>query len=152
MDRAERIGCVSENPTSMPKSVTPQPRRRPIVLVADDDRDARAIYRMYLKAQGCGVLTARDGQVAIQKIARIRPDVIVLDLAMPRVDGWATAAQLKSERETRDIPIIALSAVQTSRDSARAAGCDAFLAKPCLPELLWCEIRLLLRRDPATSH
>jgi two-component system cell cycle response regulator DivK len=129
----------------MANSVTPKTGRRPIVLVADDDRDARAIYRMYLKAQGCGVLTARDGDVALRKAARVRPDVIVLDLAMPRTDGWTAAKRLKREAETRNIPIIALSAVQTSRQSARAAGCDAFLAKPCLPELLWCEIRLLLR-------
>src|SRR5438132_1205659 len=118
--------------------------KRPVVLVVDDDRDARELYRLYLKAMGCRVFTARDGLAAIAKARRRHPDVIVMDLLMPRLDGWGAAARLKSEEATRLIPIIALSAVQISRASARAAGCDGYLAKPCLPELLWWEIRALL--------
>lgn len=118
--------------------------RRPVVLVVDDDPDARDMYGVYLKAMGCRVYTARDGLVAIEKARRRHPDVIVMDLAMPRLDGWSATARLKGEEPTRDIPIIALSAVQMSRNSARAAGCDAYLAKPCLPALLWWEIQAML--------
>jgi CheY-like chemotaxis protein len=117
---------------------------RPVVLVVDDDRDARAIYGLYLRAKGCRVVTAPDGMAAITRAVRHRPDVIIMDLAMPRLDGWAATRRLKRRRVTAGTPIIALSAVDCARDSARAAGCDAFLAKPCLPELLWCEIRVVL--------
>jgi CheY-like chemotaxis protein len=116
----------------------------PVVLVVDDDRDARDMYGLYLKTMGCRVYTAPDGVVAIQKAKRRHPDVIVMDLAMPRLDGWGATTRLKGGADTRNIPIIALSAVQISRSSARAAGCDGYLAKPCLPALLWWEIRAML--------
>jgi two-component system, cell cycle response regulator DivK len=120
-----------------------------VVLVVDDDLDARLIYRHYLTVMGCHVYTARDGHVGVEIAKRRKPDVIVMDLAMPRLDGWAATAELKQSPETRAIPIIVLSAVPTSRSEARAAGCDGLLSKPCLPELLWLEIRLLLRSELA---
>ena len=119
-------------------------KRRPVVLVVDDDLDARIIYRQYLTRMGCRVVTAPDGLKAIAKAKTCRPDVIVMDLLMPRLDGWEATARLKQSRRTKHIPVIALSAVQTSRDRARAAGCDGFLAKPCSPELLWWEVRVLI--------
>lgn len=118
--------------------------RKPLILVADDDADARSIARTYLVAQGCRVVTAADGLAAVERATKHLPDAIVMDLAMPRVDGWEAIARLKREPRTRHIPIVALSAVQTSRDSARSVGCDAFLAKPCLPELLWWQVRVLI--------
>ena len=114
------------------------------VLVVDDDRDARAMYGMYLRHVGCRVRTARDGQVAISKANDSPPDVIVMDLAMPRLDGWTASRWLKASPATAHIPIIALSAACDAREKARAAGCDGFLAKPCQPDLLWWEIRALL--------
>ena len=128
---------ASENPT-VPAS------HRPLVLFVDDDRDAREIYRQYLRAMGCRVITARDGGAAIDQAILYRPDIIVMDLAMPHMDGLTATRHLRRWEKTRRVPIIALTAVQTSRDSARKAGCDAFLAKPCLPELLWWEVRALL--------
>src|SRR5204863_5458808 len=117
---------------------------RPSVLVVDDDLDARTMYGLYLKSRGCIVYTASDGGGAITQAHVLHPDVIVLDLAMPHVDGWAAAERLRKSPVTRDIPIIALTAVPGARESARLSGCDAFMAKPCLPQLLWCEVRLLL--------
>jgi two-component system, cell cycle response regulator DivK len=114
------------------------------VLVVDDDRDARTMYRMYLVHAGCKVRTARDGVAALEKVKRRAPDVIVMDLAMPRLDGWTASTWLKASPATAHIPIIALSAAPTAREDARACGCDGFLAKPCLPDLLWWEIRALL--------
>ena len=113
----------------------------------DDELDARQIYRHYLTAVGCHVYTARNGAIGVEVAKRRKPDVIVMDLAMPRLDGWAATAELKRSLDTCAIPIIMLSAVPTSRAEARAAGCDGFLAKPCLLELLWCEIRLVLSTD-----
>ena len=131
---------------------------RPLVLIVDDDVDARAMYGEYLRAMGCVVFTASNGAVAIEKASALRPDVIVMDLAMPKVDGWTATSRLKASDRTQRIPVIALSAVELSRDSASAAGCDGFLAKPCLPELLWWQIRAVLgprlRRvsaEPASS-
>ncbi|MCU1385955.1 MAG: Signal transduction response regulator [Acidobacteria bacterium] len=117
------------------------------VLVVDDDRDARAMYRMYLMHVGCKVRTARDGHAAITKANAWAPDVIVMDLAMPRLDGWTASRWLKSSPATAHIPIIALSAALAAREHAREAGCDGFLAKPCQPDLLWWEIRALLHPE-----
>ncbi len=114
------------------------------VLVVDDDRDARAMYRMYLVHAGCKVRTARDGASAIDKAKHWTPDVIVMDLAMPRLDGWTASKWLKASPATAHIPIIALSAAPMAREDARACGCDGFLAKPCTPRLLLWEIRALL--------
>jgi two-component system cell cycle response regulator DivK len=116
------------------------------VLVVDDDEDARSIYSTYLQHVGCAVKTAADGRAAFEAASHWAPDVIVMDLMMPNIDGWTASKWLKASPATRHIPIIALSAVQTGREGARAAGCDAYLAKPCLPDLLWWEIRALL--DP----
>jgi CheY-like chemotaxis protein len=115
------------------------------VLVVDDDADARAIYGGYLRRCGCRVLTAADGAAGVAKALRLRPDVIVMDLAMPKLDGWAATRLLRQQKATARTPIIAVSAVEMARDSARRAGCDAYIAKPCLPELLWWEIRVVLQ-------
>lgn len=117
---------------------------RPVVLVVDDDLDARLIYRHYLTVMGCHVYTARDGHIGVEMAKRRKPDIIVMDLAMPRLNGWAATAELKQSESTRHIPIIVLTAVPASRNDARVAGCNGFLAKPCLPEMLWSEIRNLL--------
>jgi two-component system, cell cycle response regulator DivK len=119
-------------------------KSKPSILVADDDLDARTMYGLYLKSMGCDVYTATDGAGAIKQAMALHPDLIVLDLAMPHIDGWAAAERLRRSPVTRGIPIIALTAIPGARESARLSGCDAFMAKPCLPQMLWCEVRLLL--------
>ena len=118
---------------------------RPVILVVDDDEDARIIYSTYLRAMGCEVFTADDGRPAVDKATDLLPDVIVMDLAMPRVDGWEAIRRLHESSWTRLIPIIAVSAVQLSRQTAFEAGCDAYLTKPCEPQVLWSQIRALLK-------
>lgn len=127
------------------------PDWRPTVLVVDDNIDARAISRMYLRAMGCRVYTAVDGVEGIARATERLPDVIVLDLEMPRLNGWDAARLLKQSPATGHIPIVALTAMHGARETSRTAGCDAFLAKPCLPELLWWEIRLLLGMEAAPT-
>src|ERR671932_5104 len=122
-------------------------RRRatgPRVLIVDDDRASREMYRAFLTYTGCIVTTASDGKRAIDQAHRTHPDVIVMDLLMPRLDGWTASKWLKGSPTTAHIPIIALSAVLNTRAHARAIGFDAFLAKPCPPDLLWWEIKALL--------
>ena len=111
---------------------------RPKVLLVDDDRDTRSMYRAYLTLSGCDVRTARDGQRAIDKAHQYVPDVIVMDLAMPNLDGWTASTWLKGSPVTKHIPIIALSAMANARESAHAAGVlrDA-LALAGIPESAW---------------
>ena len=88
--------------------------------------------------------TAADGGVAIDQAHRWAPDVIIMDLTMPGFDGLTASRWLKESPATAHIPIIALSGRSTAREEARAAGCDGFLAKPCLLEVLSWEIQALL--------
>jgi CheY-like chemotaxis protein len=113
------------------------------VLIVDDDRDTREMYGKYLEHAGLHVITVPNGKRALAAAKAQHPDVIVMDLSMPGMDGLTAARHLKSSPETADIPIIALTAAITSREAARAAGCDGYLAKPCLPDLLLWEVRAL---------
>jgi two-component system, cell cycle response regulator DivK len=136
------------NTRAQPQSVAlAEPHQDITVLVVDDDFDARTIFGLYLEAMGCIVHTAVNGAAAIAEATAHVPDLIVLDLVMPELDGWAAAERLKRSDLTRHIPIIALSAVPGARDSAKISGCDAYLAKPCLPQVLWGEISALLGRS-----
>ena len=118
-------------------------RTRPVVLVADDDAATRRAYRSYLLKVGCRVITASDGEVAVTRAIEHLPDVVIMDLAMPKLDGWAATRILKRRTTTSRIPVIAL-AGPNARHSAHAAGCDAYLSKPCQPDMLWCQIRMVL--------
>ena len=116
-----------------------------IVLVVDDDADARRIYSDYLRTKGWTAVSAADGRRGIDKANELKPDVIVLDLAMPKVDGWTVLRHLRESSWTQPIPIVVVSAVTAARDEAFQFGCDAFLTKPCPPEVLWLQVRALFR-------
>jgi two-component system, cell cycle response regulator DivK len=149
--RHESRAVTPASPSPSQGAPRPERVRRPKVLVADDDLDARNIYGLYLQRMGCTVFTAIDGESAVAQAMEVLPDLIVLDLAMPRVTGWAAAKRLRRSPLTRGIPIVALTALPGARESARMSGCDAFMSKPCLPQLLWCEIRLLLGLEPTPA-
>ena len=127
------------------ESTGSESKSQPVVLIVDDDRDARNFYAHYLTQMGCRVVTAHDGLKAIARAAQCQPDVIVMDLLMPRLDGWEATARLNRLSRTQHIPVIVVSGVQTSRDRARAAGCDGFLAKPYSTEPFWWEVRVFAR-------
>ena len=116
-----------------------------LVLVVDDDVDARRIYSEYLRIKGWTVFTAADGRAGIDKANELKPDVVVLDLAMPKVDGWTVLRHLRESSWTNTIPIVVVSAVTSARDEAYQFGCDAFLTKPCPPEVVWLQISALFR-------
>jgi CheY-like chemotaxis protein len=115
------------------------------VLIIDDDVDARRIYSEYLRVKGLTAFSASDGRTGIQKANDLKPDVIVLDLAMPRVDGWTVLKHLRESSWTAPIPIVIVTANHAARDEAFQAGCDAYLLKPCPPETVWLQVRALLR-------
>jgi len=128
----------------------PAHRRRvarllPTVLVVDDDADSRLIYSEYLRAHGWLAFTAADGRIALDKIEELRPDAIMLDLAMPRVDGWTVLRRLRDSSWTVDVPVVVVTASMSARDLAFQAGCDAFLLKPCPPETLLLQLGGLFR-------
>jgi two-component system, cell cycle response regulator DivK len=116
--------------------------RTPLVLLVEDFVDAREMYRDYLEFSGFRVETAGDGHEAIDKARACRPDVVLMDLSLPGLDGWEATRILKSDPETVAIPILALSAHAMAPEGRRAeeAGCDGFIAKPCLPHELVAEI------------
>ena len=121
-----------------------------LILIAEDDADNREGYAEYLTYLGYRVEQAADGDAALRAARQLHPDVILLDLALPVMDGWEVARQVKSAPETHDILVIALSACVFPDDVRRAAssGCDLFLDKPCYPQTVAQEIeRLLARRD-----
>jgi two-component system cell cycle response regulator DivK len=119
----------------------------PLILVVEDFDDAREMYRDYLEFAGFRVETARDGREAIDKARALHPDLILMDLSLPGVDGWEATRLLKSDPATRHLLIVALSAhaLVAEGDRARAAGCDGFIAKPCLPPDLVTEITRYLK-------
>ena len=115
------------------------------VLVVEDDPDTRRLYSDYLRLKGWLVFTANDGRSGLDKVLDLTPDVVVLDLAMPRVDGWTMITHLRESSWTEQILIVVVSALADVRDEAFQFGCDAFLAKPCPPDVLWQQIRALTR-------
>ena len=115
----------------------------PTVLIVDDDADARRIYGEYLRSRGWVVFTAPDGRRGIDKAAELTPDLVVLDLAMPRVDGWTVLKNLRESSWTAHVPVVVVSALNDVRDEAFRAGCDAYLMKPCDPDVLWLQLRSL---------
>ncbi|HEY6210987.1 MAG TPA: response regulator [Vicinamibacterales bacterium] len=115
-----------------------------MILVVDDDSDARDMYAEYLQAMGCDVFKAKDGAEAVKKTTDLWPNVVVMDLAMPNMDGWEAIRQLHQSSWTSAIPVVAVSAVAEGRDAAFAVGCDAYLTKPCTPQVLWKQIQALL--------
>lgn len=118
----------------------------PLVLIADDFGDAREMYREYLEFVGFRAAEARDGNEAIARARELAPSVILMDLAMPTMDGWEATRQLKADPRTRGIPVIAITGHALSGDAerARAAGCDGVLSKPCLPQKVVEEVRRAL--------
>jgi CheY-like chemotaxis protein len=124
---------------------------RPCVLLVDDYPDAREMYSEYLQYSGFDVIEAGNGIEALERALEREPDIILMDLSLPVMDGWEATRRLKADRRTAGIPVVALTghALAGISEGAKQAGCDAFVTKPCLPEDLVREIRKLLD-EPST--
>ncbi|HEV7500618.1 MAG TPA: response regulator [Vicinamibacteria bacterium] len=114
-----------------------------IVLLAEDFEDTRDVFAFYLRREGFAVHDLPDGERVLPLAIELQPDVIVLDLALPGVDGYALTTQLRAHPLTASLPIVILSAHAYPEDEQRArdAGASAFLRKPCLPHELAATLR-----------
>ena len=118
----------------------------PLILVVDDYQDAREMYAEYLQFSGFRVAEARNGNEAVAQAFSLRPDLILMDLSLPGMDGWEATRLLKADDRTKHIPVVALTghALAGASEGAKKAGCDSFVTKPCLPDDLVVEVRRML--------
>ncbi|MFF5010099.1 response regulator [Streptomyces phaeochromogenes] len=123
------------------------------VLVVDDNKVIRQLIRVNLELEGLEVVTAADGVECLDVIHQVRPDVVTLDVVMPRLDGLRTAARLRADPRTRNLPLAIVSACsQYEVENGLDVGVDAFLAKPFEPaELVRLVRQLLERRETAAT-
>lgn len=127
---------------------------RPCVLLVDDYPDAREMYTEYLEFSGFAVVEAANGVEALQRAIDTTPDIILMDLSLPVMDGWEATRRLKADERTAAIPVIALTgqALAGISEGAKKGGFDAFVTKPCLPEDLVREIRKILDARPPAQR
>ncbi len=128
--------------------------RMPLVLVVDDYQDAREMYAECLGACGFSVAEAETGDEAVAKALELLPDVILMDLSLPGMDGWTATRTLKRNTRTAGIPVVALTGHgrADAPGAAREAGCDAFLIKPCLPDDMVATVRKVMVDGGAARH
>jgi CheY-like chemotaxis protein len=139
-------------PEASDATTRPQPleARHISVLIVDDVEDTRRLYEHFFNFKGARTTTAADGASALRSVGLERPDVIVLDLAMPKVTGWDVLRSLKSDLATQTIPVIVVSG-QDARDSALAIGAASYCEKPCLPSDLLAEVLRVLSASRLTN-
>jgi CheY-like chemotaxis protein len=116
------------------------------VLVADDDADILRFVEVNLRLEGLRVVTARDGEDALAKAFEVRPDLVLLDMVMPGIDGYAVCARLRADPDLADVPVIMLTAnfISADAEAARRAGADALVVKPFDPADLVGKVKALL--------
>jgi CheY-like chemotaxis protein len=126
-------------------------REKPVILVTEDVTDARELFQLYLEIEGFEVVTAANGREAVQRAQEMQPDVVVMDLSMPIMDGYSATEELKNDARTRDIPVVALSGHVMSHhvDKAREAGCDTVMPKPPKLSDVAAKIRTMLPQSKA---
>jgi len=102
------------------------------ILLVEDNEMNRDMLSRRLQRRGYDVLMAEDGQAGIEMVIRERPDIVLMDMSLPVLDGWEATRRLKSDTATQSIPVIALTshAMESDRQSALAAGCDDYDTKP----------------------
>ncbi|HVG44291.1 MAG TPA: response regulator [Longimicrobium sp.] len=122
-----------------------------MILLVEDNADNQEIYRIILAHHGHAVMQAWDGEAGVRMAREHQPDLILMDLTMPVVDGLEATRRLKADPTTAEIPIIALTAhaMEEDKEAAEAAGCVAFLRKPAAPRVVAEEVgRVLAQARP----
>jgi two-component system cell cycle response regulator DivK len=116
------------------------------ILIVEDTEDNRRIMRDLLSNAGFDIIEAYDGQAAVAAAAKYVPDLILMDIQLPVLNGYEAIRRIKADIKLRSIPIIAVTsyALSGDKESARAAGCDRYVAKPFSPRQLLATIRELL--------
>jgi CheY-like chemotaxis protein len=123
----------------------------PLLLLVDDDQHGREGWAEFFREAGYRVSQASDGEEALVKIGARPPDLVMVDLGIPRLDGWEVTRAVKRNPAWQHIPVIVLSGLDypDALERVTAAGCDAFVSKPCEPLRLLAIVRgLLARRAP----
>jgi two-component system cell cycle response regulator DivK len=102
------------------------------ILVVEDNQDSRELVIKVLKSKGYLIMEAADGEAALQKLTEERPDLILMDISLPKIDGFEVTRRVKKRESLKDIPIIALTAhaMKGDREKALEAGCDGYIPKP----------------------
>ncbi len=118
---------------------------KPYILVVDDNRITTKLLRRYLEANGYEAKEAYDGVECLENVDEKHPDAIVLDVMMPRLDGYETVKRLKSNEDTKDIPVVIVTALNDVSNQLKSidAGADDFLSKPIEEKLLIAKVKLL---------
>ena len=129
----------------MDRRVRPRPQQ---VLVVDDVAEIRELWRLWLTFWGFSVQEARNGAEAVQKAVAAPPDLVLMDLWMPVLDGLEAMKQLREDERTAHVPVVALSAqaVVPSAEAVKDAGATLFVQKPCEPDELLSHIRAAFAR------
>src|SRR6266567_493917 len=119
------------------------------VLLVEDNEDNRIVYSTILRHFGYSVSEALNGEEGISKARVEKPDLILMDISIPVIDGWEATQVLKHDPQTREIPIIALTAhaLASDREKAMEVGCDGYLAKPCEPRAVVAEVQRFLGKN-----
>jgi DNA-binding response OmpR family regulator len=135
-DEADRIHSFESAPMTAER-----------VLIVEDFVDSRDMYMEFLQAQGFEVIGAEDGLAALRAIETSAPDVVVLDVALPKLDGLSVLRKLRADARYARLPVLTLSASLGAdyQQAAMAAGATAALEKPCLPEELLAALRKVLK-------
>ena len=115
--------------------------KQPLILLVDDNEDNRVIFTALLTHGGFAVLEAVNGQDGVEQAEHHRPDLVLLDLTMPVMDGWEAVRRIRESPDVAAIPVIALPAHDVSEDAWRRAGFTALLCKPCNPRQLLDTVR-----------
>lgn len=127
---------------------------KPVILIADDEEDVRELVGMNLRRAGCTTMEAADGLEALARVRERRPDAVVLDVMMPGRDGLQVCRELREDEDTRQIPIIMLTAKGQTQDRITGfeKGADDYLAKPFSPKELLLRVQALLRRSAMVAE
>ena len=133
--------------------VEPSARLGQTVLLVEDNEDNRIIYSTVLRHVGYDVVEAEDGARAIELARSARPDLILMDISIPQIDGWEATRILRKDPLTRGIPIIALTAhaLPDDREKAAQVGFTAYLAKPVEPRAVVAEVRRWIGTGDSTT-
>lgn len=116
------------------------------ILLVDDEKDLLEVYGMRLEINGFNVIYAKDGEDALKKIREVRPDLVLLDLMMPKIDGFEVCQIIKFDDELKNIPVVIISALHqpSERERAIEAGSDAYFIKPIDMNLLIMKVKSLI--------
>jgi CheY-like chemotaxis protein len=135
-------------------SVSHDHRRTTRILVAEPDSDTRMLYREVLQGRGSDVVDAVDGRDALARALSVRPSLVLTELRLPILDGFALCSVLRRDSQTRTVPIVVVTAESrpSELERAHAAGADVVLLKPVTPEALLREIDRLLEQPPPATE